>query len=69
MEEKYVNKINQSKSALYVDYNAGMSVIKKKMKLETLDTLINPEGISNILYIPILEKYGTASHMILKKSG
>ena len=35
-----------------------MSVIKKKVKLVTLDTWINPEGISKIIFIPIIKKYG-----------
>ena len=35
-----------------------MSVIKKKGKLQTLDNMIDSEGISNILSIPILEKSG-----------
>ena len=58
MEEKYVNKIHQAKSALYVYYNVVVSVINKKRKLENLDTFIDPKCISNIIYIPILEKYG-----------
>ena len=58
MEETYVNKISNKKIALCVESKAGVSVIIKNIELGTLYTWINPEGISNILSIPILEKSG-----------
>ena len=58
IEEKYVNKIQQSKNVLYGGCNTVVSVIKEKGKLGTLDTWTNPEGVYNIIYLPILEKFG-----------
>ena len=57
MEENCVAKIHQAKSALYGKWNAGVLVNQEEIKLETMDTWINLEVISNILSIPRLEKY------------
>ena len=59
-----MTKIHQANSALYVEYIAGLSVMKKKGKLGALDTWINPESTANIISITI-----PASHITLKKSG
>ena len=53
-----MNYIHQAKSVHYGECNTRVLVIKKKGKLGTMDTWINPEGISNILSIATLEKYG-----------
>ena len=58
MEEKYATKNYQPKSSLYGECNVRVSVIKKKGKLVTLETCINPEGITNVLYITKLDKDG-----------
>ena len=54
----YATKIHQSKSAIYGECNTGLSVIKEKKKMGTLDTWINPEVISNIISKKRLEKSG-----------
>ena len=58
MKEKYATKIHQAKSAFYGECNAGVSVFKKKRKLEAMDTCIKPDIIYNVLSIPRIEKYG-----------
>ena len=42
MEEKYATKIQLVKSKLYGECNIGVSAIKRKGELGTLDTWINP---------------------------
>ena len=54
MEEKYAIKLHEPKITVYVEFNTGVSVIKKRDELGTLDTWTNPEGITNILYDPKL---------------
>ena len=58
MEENYVTKIHYTKNLIYGECNAVVPVIKKKGKMGTLDIWINPDGITNIFYIPRLEIYG-----------
>ena len=47
---------HDSNNELYRDCNAGVQVINKKLGI--LNTSINFNGISNILYIPELQRSG-----------
>ena len=54
----YTTKLHQPRRALHRERNTGVPFIKQKFKLYNLVTLINSDGISNILSTPKLEKEG-----------